>query len=133
VLNTSEIAAMLEATVDELETRSEVVHPGSMLIEFYDLVNHRMSINLAILEVILYSSMVVSATKGDYSLPKPWTESGVGVMRKILECRSMSATMGYQGHLVAFTSASNFCNKNRPDHIMDAVLMPYEVLGQSTL
>jgi hypothetical protein len=128
-----EIASILEATVDELETRSETVHPGSMLIEFYDLVNHRLNINLAVLEVILYSSMVVSATKGDYSLPKPWTESGVGVMRKLLECRSMSATMGYQGHLVAFTSASSFCNKNRMDHIMDAVLMPHEVLSQPTV
>lgn len=121
---------MLEATVKDLAHRSDVVNPGAMLIEFYDLVNRRLSVNLAILEVILYSSMVVSATNNDYALPKPWTTSGVGVMRMLLTSRSLSATMGYQQHRDTMVSPASYVNKNRLDHIFDGILLPNEVFGK---
>ena len=121
---------MLEATVDDLTHRSDVVQPGVMLIEFYDLVNRRLSVNLSILEVILYSSMVVSATNNDYALPKPWTTSGVGVMRMLLTKRSLSATMGYQQHRDTMVDPSSYTHKNRPDHIFDGILLPNEVFGK---
>lgn len=124
----SQIAALLESTVSELESRSTTMHPGSMLIDFHDLVNRRLSINLATLEIILYSSMIVSAKDNDYSLPKPWTASGVGVMRKIFQARSLSATMGFQNHVNTFISPASYVHTNRPDHIMDGVILPQEVL-----
>lgn len=119
-----EIADMLEATMKDLEHRSNVINPGNMLIELHDLVNRRLSIQLAILEIILYSSMIVSATEGDYSLPKPWTSSGVGVKQMLLTERSLSATMGYERHRDALINPGSYTRTNRMDHVMDAMILP---------
>lgn len=124
-----EIADMLEATIKDLDYRSNVVNPCNMLIEFHDLVNRRLSINLAILEIILYSSMVVSATDEDYGLPKPWTSSGVGVKQLLLTRRSLSTTMGFERHRDVLTDPLSYTLTNRMDHIMDPLLMP-ELLNQ---
>jgi hypothetical protein len=119
-----DIAVMLESTAEELEKRSAVISPSSMLVEFYDLVNHRLSVNLSVLEVILYSSMVVSAMDNNYDLPKTWTSSGVGVMRMLLRNRSLSAQMGYEKHHHVFVDPASYVERNRMDHIFDGILIP---------
>jgi len=119
-----EIADMLEATMKDLEHRSNVINPGNMLIELHDLVNRRLSINLSILEIILYSSMIVSATEGDYSLPKPWTSSGVGVKQMLLTERSLSATMSYERHRETLINPASYVRTNRMDHVMDVMVVP---------
>ena len=125
----NEIAKMLESTAKEMEQRSNNVSPEAMLVEFYDLVNRRIQVNLSILEVILYSSMVVDAMNDNYDLPKPWTPKGMGVMRQLILNRSLSAQMGYQSHREAFFDPTSFIKTNRMDHIFDAAFLPHEVLG----
>lgn len=123
ILDSKEIAEMLESTVKQLTYRDSVVSPQAMLIEFHDLVNRRLSVNLAILEVVLYGSMVVSAANGDYSLPKPWTTAGVGVMRLILQNRSSAPEMAYERHKDAITAPSNYINDNKMDHPFDSLIV----------
>jgi hypothetical protein len=115
---------MLEATMKDMDHRSNVVSPQSVLVDFHDLVNQRLSINLSILEIILYSSMIISADNEDYGLPKPWTDSGLGVKVMLLTKRSLSATMCYERHKEAITDPSNYTNTNRVSHLMDQVLLP---------
>lgn len=124
-----EIADMLEATIKDMSYRSNVINPCSMLVEFHDLVNRRLNINLAVLEVILYSSMVISADEEDYGLPKPWTSSGVGVKQMLLTKRSMSATMGYERHRDALIDPTSYTQTNRMDHIFDQQIVP-EILNR---
>ncbi len=120
----SEIATMLESTVEDMEKRSNVIDPRSMIVDFHDLVNKRLAINLATLEVILYSSMGVNPMQDNYSLPKVGTNSGIGVMRNLLTRRSLSATLGFQGHRELFTNPTSYTLKNRPDHVFDRVVQP---------
>lgn len=124
----SEIAKLLESTVKEMETRNNVISPKAMLVEFYDLVNRRLQINLSVLEIVLYSSMVVSAIDDNYDLPKPWTENGLGVMRLLLLHRSISAQMGFQSQRETFTDPNSYTQTNRMSHIFDSAILPYEVL-----
>ena len=119
---------MLESTAKDMEKRSSVVSPLAMIAELHDLVNRRLQVNLSVLEVILYSSMVVSAIDGNYDLPKPWTASGLGVMRMLLRYRSISAQMGFQAHRETFTDPVSYTQTNRMSHIFDAAILPYEVL-----
>lgn len=123
----SEIADMLESTVKDLQIRDQVVSPCNMLIEFHDLVNRRLSINLAILEIVVYASMVVSASENDYSLPKQWTNQGLGVMRMLLSNRSMGATAAFERQKNEFLAAGNYLNDNRVDHPFDSLLSPAEM------
>ena len=129
----SEIAKMLESTAEEMEKRSHSVSPSAMLIEFHDLVNRRLSVNLSVLDAIIYSSMVVSTDEPNYDLPKPWTTSGLGVLKSLLTNRSLSAMMGYQGHRQTFTDPSSFTVKNRLDNPFDVIFVPEEVLGTPLL
>ena len=86
--------------------------------------NDKLAVNLAILEVVLYAIMIVSAKQGNYSLPKPWSECGLGVKTKIFDLRSLSAAMAYEGHRKTIISPASFTETNRPDHIFDGILCP---------
>ena len=115
---------MLEATATSLESRGMSVDPKAMLVDFYDLVNRRLNVNLSSLEIILYSSMVVSAIENNYDLPKPWTTNNIAVMRLLLKNRSISAQMGYQDHHNVFADPASYIQKKRLDHIFDGIIMP---------
>ena len=119
---------MLESSVDKLQERDAIASPDAALIELFDLVNSKLSVNLAVLEVVLYASMIVSAERGDYSLPKPWTERSLGVMQKSMAHRSLSAAMAFENHREVIVSPVSYVDTNRPDHIFDMLLDPAEVL-----
>lgn len=125
-----DIAALLESTVKDLKKRDKVVSPVSILNELYELVNSKLEVNLAILEVVIYGIMIVSAEKMDYHLPKPWTESGVGVKTAIMAFRSLSASMAYQAHRSILTNPLSFLVTDRPDHVLDQFLLPEEASGR---
>ncbi len=115
---------MLETTKDEMEKRTMVVAPTDMIVEFHDLVNRRLEVNLSVLEIVLYSSMVINAEEGNYALPKEWTESNLGAMRLVMANRSLAAQMAYQNHRQTFVDPTSYTLKNRMNHIFDHVLMP---------
>lgn len=127
----SEIAKMLESTAEEMEKRSKFVSPTAMLMEFHDLVNKRLNVNLSVLDTIIYSSMVVNTDEPNYDLPKPWTTSGLGVLKSLLANRSLSAMMGYQGHRQTFTDPGSFLIKNRLDNPFDCVFLPEKCLSSN--
>jgi len=130
-LNIKDIAALLESSVGALQERDKVVSPGVVLEELYNLVNDKLVVNLAVLDVVMYSIMIVSAEAGDYSLPKPWTKSGLGVMTLSMANRSLAPTMAYEGHQDIITSPLSYTSTNRPDSIMDGLLMPAEVFAEA--
>jgi hypothetical protein len=124
--HSAEISKLLEGSVKEIMIRDRFVNPDTMLCELFTLVNRKLSVNLAPLEVTFYTAMITSAETCDYSLPKPWTTSGVGVMKKTMSSRSTSAAMAYENHVRVITDPVSFVLKNRPEHVFDAILMPRE-------
>ena len=125
--HSKDIANMLEASVDEMHHRDKAVSPAALLAELYDLVNSKLSVNLQVLAVVVYGSMIRSADEDDYALPKPWTKNGLGVMTQSMLKRSLAATMAFQGHRDAILSPVSFTLMNRPDHPMDGLLVPEQV------
>ena len=119
-----EIAKILEATAEDIETRSEKIDPNNMLIELHDLVNQRLSVHISSLEVILYSSMVVSAVDNNYDLPRAGDPKGMGVMKMLLKNRSLSAQLGFQDHHNTLIDPQSFIQRRRMDHLLDGVMMP---------
>lgn len=117
----------IESEVKKEEMRDLYIDADTYLQETYELLNKELSINMAQVEVAVYGIMVRSAANGQYALPKPWSNSGVGVMSRAMALRSLAATMAFEKHTIIFSSPESFINKNRPDHVMDAVLCPAEV------
>ncbi len=124
------IADMLESSVEEMEHRDKHMEASALLVEFHDLVNSKqLNMNLAINEIVVYGTMIISAEEGDYRLPKPWTKSGFGVMKKTMMYRSSAPGMAYQNHRQILTNPESYCIPIRPDHPLDGILMPYETFG----
>lgn len=128
--HSKEISGLLQATKDQMQTRDKKVSPYAFLAEFFNMVNNKLSVNIAPLEVILRAIMIVSAEQEDYRLPKPWTKRGIGTYDFTMSRRSLGATMAYQDHYDIFVSPESFMLGNRPDHIFDGLLLPYELFGQ---
>lgn len=124
-----DIAQLLESRVEDMQARDKSVSPDAFLVELFNLVNEKLNVNLAVLEVILYAAMIRSAENFDYALPKPWTDRGLGVMKNSMTYRSLSAAMAYEGHYDTITNPMSFLLTKRTDHPMDYILMPDKVTG----
>jgi hypothetical protein len=118
------VAHLLESSVKQLQDRDTDTSADAVIVELYNLVNEKLTVNLAVLECVLYATMVVSSSKNDFSLPKTWTERGLGVMRYSMQNRSLSAAMAFQGHRDIIVSPNSFVYTNRPEHIFDKLLVP---------
>lgn len=126
--HSKDIAQVLESSVKEVAERDRLIDPSTTLIELATLTNKRIKVNLAPLEVTLYGAMIRTAAGYDYALPKPHTESGLGVMKYVILYRSLSAYMAFEHHAVAVYSPESYVLKNRPENLMDAIVMTREVL-----
>lgn len=115
---------MLESSVDKLQERDQNASADTALVELFDLVNDKLTVNLAVLDVVIYGTMIVSAEDNNYALPKPWGECGLGVMRASMANRSLSAAMAYEGHREIIVSPISFINTNRAEHPMDGLICP---------
>lgn len=125
-----DIAKVLESTVKEVVERSRLIDPASTLLELTQLMNRKAKVNLSVVAVTLRGAMIRSAERYDYALPKPWTESGLGVMRNTILYRSLAPFMAYEHHAEGIYAPESFGLVNRPDHPFDGVLMPNEVFGK---
>ena len=120
--HSAEISTLLESSVTKLKERDTNASPNTALVELFDLVNDKLTVNLAVLEVVLYATMVVSNRDDDYGLPKTFTTSALGVMKNTISNRSLSAAMAYESHRELITSPKSFINTNRLDHVFDYLL-----------
>lgn len=122
--HSKEIAAMLESNSTQIKHRDKNVSPDAFLVELCDLVNSKLDVPVAILDVILKGIMIVSAENDDYRLPKPWTTAGIGVLEKTMNNRSLGAAMAYENHLEIIQSPASYLKTTRVSHPMDIILMP---------
>lgn len=122
------IASMIESKVKALTDGENNTTPSATLAELFDLVNSKLNVNLAVLEIILYACMVVSVEDNDYRLPKGNSRKQLGVAKMTIPNRSLSAAMAYEGHRNTLFSPLSFYSQNRPSHPMDVFLMPEETM-----
>lgn len=130
--HSKDIAKLLEGSVKEIMVRDRFVNPDAMFGELFTLVNRKLSVNIAPLAVTFYTAMIVSAENCDYSLPKPWQMGGVGVLKKTMNYRSLSAAMAFENHVKVILNPDSFALTNRVEHVFDAILMPREIHAHGT-
>ena len=118
------ISEIIEARVKDLTDRANSESPASTLVDLFDIVNSKLNVNLALLEIIIYASMIVSNENNDYRLPKPWTDKGLGVASLTIPSRSLSCAYAYEGQYRTIISPKSFFQLNRPDSPMDIYIMP---------
>ena len=132
----AEIANLLESSVKEITKRDKPEEVNHAMSDLFELVNARLNINFAVLEMVLYVNTIVDSANGNFTLPKAATVSrpnygtrrGMGSYELTIENRSASAKMAYEHQLATIMSPRNYITPNRMDHPMDAIFLPNEIL-----
>lgn len=122
------IEDLLESNVKEAHNRDKALSTEAFCVELFDLINERTEVNLAVVEIVQLGEMIVSAEEGDYELPKPDGQSGLGVMSTTMINRSLGSLMAYQGQRDSFGNPLSYIKRMRVDNPFDIHLMPYEVV-----
>lgn len=118
------VAKQLESTVNEIPFRENIISPDTAVISLFKNINSKLKVNISIVEVVAYATMVVSTTRNNYGLPKPGTPYSLGIMPLTMAGRSLSAALAYERHAKLIMSPASFIYDNRPDHPMDAIVCP---------
>lgn len=117
----------LEGNAKAREERAQI-NISDYLAGFYDLATLKLGVNASVLDTMAYASCVVDDFGHDASLPKPWTTGQPGINENTMLYRSLSVGMSYQGHKRLLTNAISFLSTNRPDHVMDWMFTPDQIM-----
>lgn len=138
-LNTVEYMTMIENFIKASPSANKVRDKGTKrmnsgsystteeaLFAFDDLINSKLSVNIAHLEAILLSTMAIDPENHDHRMPVDRLNGVVGYYEDNMWFRSLSATMAYEKQGAVLSDIRTFILDNRPDHPLD-----YLVVGKS--
>lgn len=123
-----QIAKLIESSKKSRSARSTPNSPVSTLQELFSLVNAKLSVNVAALEVLIYAAMLPN--KDSYGLARNCRNPVLGISDLVIKNRSMAAAYAYEDQSVSLTSPRSFFNEGRVDGPLDAMISPYEVVEQ---
>jgi hypothetical protein len=121
-----QIAKVIESSMKNITDRSNPHSPVSTLQELFSLVNTKLNVNIAALEVIIYASMVPS--KDSYDMARNHQSPTLGVADMIIKNRSLAPAYAYEDQWQTLTSPRSFFMLDRPDSVFDVQLLPNEVV-----
>lgn len=104
-------------------TLADYETPHGALVDFHDLVVKKLEINVAHLEAIVFSTMITSSEKLDYSLPLLGDKAEFGSYADNMAMRSLAPAMAYQNQSAVLLDPKSYTVTNRPDHPIDRLLM----------
>lgn len=128
-LHSHQIAEIIESRMKEIGERMKPESPAATLSELFDLVNSKLNVNLALLEVILYATMISNGEIDDFGLGRNSPTRSLGVADLTLRNRSLSASYAYEKQLLLITDPRSFFKLGRPDSVFDAFVAPQEVVA----
>ncbi len=120
------IADLIESKAKSLNGRARPDSPVQLLEDLFDLVNSKISVNISLLEVMVYAVMTPSAD--NFGLTRNVSRPIVNVARNIITNRSISAAWAYEDQFDTLTNPRSFFQENRPDSPLDVLFTPREVV-----
>lgn len=126
--HSTQIAAIIESNMQDIGDRMRPESPVKTLTELFDLVNAKLSVNIACLEVIIYASMVASGAEGRFGLARGSSEASLGVANYVIWNRSLGGAYTYESQADVIIDPASFIQGDRPDTPLDVFIAPQEVV-----
>lgn len=101
---------------------------NDMLLKLFNVINNKLSINIALLEVIVYAFSVTDYEYGDYSLGRNGTNISTRSISDIMTKTSLGGAYAWERHMTTMLNPYAFKMKNAREHILDALICPNEVM-----
>lgn len=108
--------------------RNNAAMATEALKSLINLINSRLSVNMVILEIIMYGAMVHDSETFDCRVPKADDRQGLGVLLETLSNRSMSGIFAYQGLAKNIITPKSYFPLYRDNYIMDIYIDPEKAL-----
>jgi hypothetical protein len=124
--HSKQVAEIIESKLENLNDRQTPESAVYTLQQLFMLVNAKLNVNIACLEVIIYASMVSKA--GTYGLSRGSAEAVMSIAARVMKNRSLSVAFAYQGQQDVILNPSSYYKLDRPDSPFDVFVMPHEVL-----
>ena len=100
----------------------------SLLQKLFYIVNRKLNINIALLEVIIYAFSVKDGKNGNYDLARGTKDPELRRIADLLFGRSLGAGYGYENLLDNILNPKSFNGNNSVDHVLDSLLKPKETV-----
>ena len=101
--------------------------PESITQKLFDLLNSKLDINIALIEVMVYAFTINSYKDGNYDLGRN-NQQELADIRHIMPNRSLGGAFAWEYVANTIMDPHSFINKNRTDHPLDVLLKPQEVM-----
>ena len=126
-MHAKHISYVIESKMDEIDERLNPQSPAATLIELFDVVNSKLDINISLLSVLIYASMIADGQNDNYNLARNSPYRSLGVARDTVLNRSLGTSLAFNYQAQTLTEARTFFGGNRPDGPMDVLISPKEV------
>lgn len=111
------------AKVTDVEETQTALHQ-----KLFDILNTKLEINSALVEVIVYGMSVASLEKGNFDLARNTPNPDVGRIKNIIGNRSLGAAYGWEEVVYTILSPRSFNGVNAVGHILDVMIKPNETI-----
>lgn len=123
----NDVSKIIESKMSDIMERRRPDSPDTTLRELFQVINSKLNVNIAIIEVLLYAAMTYGPD--DYRLARGSENPSLGVATDTIANRSVSAKLLLQGQQHSLVDCANFYKGTKPDSIFDIYFKPAEVVA----
>lgn len=105
--------------------------PSSLTQKVFDLLNSKLNINLALIEVIVYAFTAYDQNNHSYNLGRNSENSHPARLKSVLTNRSLSGAYAWEEVHNTILAASSFDGRNGVNHPLDVMLKPDEAINDT--
>jgi len=104
--------------------------PETMLQKLFDMLNSKLDINIALLEVMIYAFTIKSYETKNFELARGVREQEIVGITDIMPNRSLGGLYAWEYVVKSITNSSSFRKFHRVNHPLDVMVKPNEVLAE---
>jgi hypothetical protein len=124
--HSKQVAEIIESKLEKLNDRQTPESAVYTLQQLFMLVNAKLNVNIACLEVIIYASMVKEL--GMFGLSRNAENPIMNIAARVMKGRSLSVAYAYEGQSEVILNPASFYAIDRPDSPFDVFVAPHEVI-----
>jgi len=127
----AEVKNMLKTmkVVKDVRTKES---PETILQQLFDLINSKLDVNLALLEVLVYAFTINNMESYDYQLGRNRKDQEIADIKHNMHNRSLGGFYAWEYVAKGIASPLTFSKRKRTNHPLDVMMCPNETVAEYT-